>query len=78
MKRIIVALTILTLAAGVADAQGRRRRRDRAPKVGSKAPDFKLKTLAKKKGEKKREDVQLFKVIEKEKKPVVLVFGSYT
>jgi len=41
------------------------------PKVGAEAPDFKLKTLADAKKEVKLSDF-------KGKKPVVLIFGSYT
>jgi len=41
------------------------------PKVGAEAPDFQLKTLADAKKEVKLSDF-------KEKKPVVLIFGSYT
>lgn len=44
---------------------------DKAPKVGDKAPDFKLKKLGDPKSE-----VQLFSF--QGKRDVVLIFGSYT
>jgi hypothetical protein len=60
-------------AAALAAAQDKRGRMpaDRAPKVGDEAPNFKLKTL----GDPDKEvELKSFK----DKKPVVLIFGSYT
>ena len=48
----------------------RTRTNDKAPKVGDKAPDFKLKSLDGK------SETQLSKF--RGKKPVILFFGSYT
>ena len=45
--------------------------KDRAPKVGDAAPHFKLKTLG---APDKEVELSSFK----DKKPVVLIFGSYT
>ena len=67
------AAALLVAASSDASAQGRRgrgRRIDKSPKVGTKAPDFKLKTLDGKKTVKLSEF--------KGKQPVALVFGSYT
>ena len=67
--------------------RGGRRGPDRAPKVGTKAPDFKLKELDVKKGrpiqvkDKKGKKVdKLVKLTDvlKDGKPVALIFGSYT
>lgn len=49
-------------------------RKDPAPKVGDAAPDFKAWKL----GGGKDEAVELRAVVEKEEKPVVLLFGSFT
>lgn len=80
-RRVISATALVLLAAMFAptvDAQGRgpkgkgksRRGADDAPKVGAVAPTFKLKTL-----DGKREvALETFKG----KRPVVLIFGSYT
>jgi len=65
---------LLTLfLAAPALAQGRRV--DRAPQVGSLAPDFELHRLDAK-GKASKEKVKLSQVCKT--KPVVLVFGSYT
>ena len=67
----ISCVVLLMLAADSASAQrGQRSRDDGAPKVGDKAPLFKLKTLE------GNEVVDLAEVIKT--KPVVLFFGSYT
>lgn len=69
MKTIAV-LTVLIMAQ---DKPGDKRGKppDRAPKAGSEAPNFKLKTL----GDPDQEvELKSFK----DKKPVVLIFGSYT
>ncbi len=57
------------LTCGYASGQ-RRRGPDKAPKIGSKAPDFHLKVL------KSKKKVKLSQF--KGKKPVALIFGSYT
>ncbi len=67
----ISCIVLLMLAADSASAQrSQRSRDDGAPKVGEKAPLFKLKTLE------GNEVVDLAEVIKA--KPVVLFFGSYT
>jgi hypothetical protein len=66
MKTAMLALFLALPAAAWAQ------RREGALKVGDDAPNFKAKVI----GEKT--EVELKKVIEKEKKPVVLIFGSYT
>ena len=70
----MTCLALLVLATDVAFAQrggrGRRGRDDGAPKVGEKAPLFKLKEL---KGKKTVDLAQAIKA-----RPVVLFFGSYT
>lgn len=65
-----VLLLALALLVGAAHAQDRKPP-DRAPKVGDAAPDFTLKKL----GDAKTE-VTLSSF--KGKKPVVLIFGSFT
>ena len=75
---IASVLLVATACLGSADAQGRgpkgrgfvKRGPDDAPKVGAVAPTFKLKTLDGK-GE---VDLSTFRG----KRPVVLIFGSYT
>jgi hypothetical protein len=67
--------------------RGGRRGPDKAPKVGTKAPDFKLKELDVKKGRavqvKDKKGKKVDKVVKltdvlKDGKPVALIFGSYT
>ena len=65
---------LFAATASTASAQGRRGV-DSAPKQGSKAPDFVLHRLTKT-GTPSKETVKLSKVCAK--KPVALVFGSYT
>jgi hypothetical protein len=65
------ALLLFAVASGTAQDRPGRRGEDKAPKVGDKAPDFKLKTL----GDPDKE-VKLSEFAGKS--PVVLVFGSYT
>ena len=67
MKSITTAL-ILCICSSPAWAQ----RRDRGPKVGDKAPNFKAKVIG------ADEHVELKDLVKKGKKPVVLIFGSYT
>ena len=69
-KKLLVVLG-LVLIGWPAAAQDKRALRTPGPSVGDPAPDFKLKTL-----EDSGKDVQLSSF--KEKKPVVLLFGSYT
>jgi hypothetical protein len=66
---VIVGLLTLPL---VAQDKPKRQGDDRGPKVGDEAPNFKAKVIG------KDEHVELKKLVEKEKKPVVLIFGSYT
>lgn len=67
--------------------RGDRRGPDRAPKVGTKAPDFELKELDVKKGKPVQVKDKKGKLVDKkiklsdvlkEGKPVALIFGSYT
>ena len=55
-------------------AQRFKQKDDNAPKLGEVAPTFKLKLLAKKGEEQKEVDLKSFIG----KKPVLLIFGSYT
>ncbi len=73
MRTASLCLLLTLLQAGPATAQGRRA--DRAPKVGSLAPDFALHRLDAK-GQASKETVKLSQLCQT--KPVVLVFGSYT
>lgn len=67
-------LTAIALALAFAlPAQAQRAREDKAPKVGDEAPDFELYRL----DDKKQETPVRLSDFEG-KKPVVLVFGSYT
>ena len=73
MKKVIAGLVMVLVLSSAAYAQrGGGRGRDSGPKVGEKAPDFELKVLSKK------DKVKLSKIVKKNKKPVVLIFGSYT
>lgn len=72
-------LAVFTLNMPLAEAQGRRggpgkskidRREDGTLKKGQKAPDFNLEKV----GSKKKVKLSTFRG----KKPVVLIFGSYT
>ncbi|MBL4845877.1 MAG: hypothetical protein JKY65_10145 [Planctomycetes bacterium] len=74
MTRLLIPLALVILLTAPAIAQGRRGP-DKAPKVGAKAPDFVLHRLTAK-GEKSKEKVKLSEVCKK--RPVALVFGSYT
>jgi len=80
-KTFSLAVTALALTAGLqtAEAQGRRRGgQGRAPdtlRQGQAAPDFELKLLDKD-GKTSDETVKLSSF--EGKKPVVLIFGSYT
>ena len=69
---VIVCAALAVAFALPAEAQGGRRE-DKAPKEGAEAPDFELFNLEDAKQEKpvKLSDFE-------GKKPVVLVFGSYT
>ena len=82
---LLVAGTVL--AASPASAQGNRRgrREDKAPKVGVEAPDFELTTVTvsdtarKDLGIKQKEAPKTLKLSAfRDKKPVVLAFGSFT
>lgn len=72
MKHILTLAILLSLAASLS-AQKAKRGPDNAPKAGSDAPDLTLFRLADKE---KKEPVKLSSF--EGKKPVVLVFGSYT
>jgi hypothetical protein len=73
MKTLVVSL-LLGGVATLAFGQDRKDPRgpDRSPAVGDTAPNFSAKVLGKK------ETIELRKLVEEEKKPVVLIFGSYT
>jgi len=75
MKNLLLAALIVFVTAGPANAQ-RRNNMSGGPKVGAKAPDFKARSLGP--AIKKGTVIQLSKIIKKYKKPVVLIFGSYT
>ena len=78
MRTLVIALVMSLAFSTAAYAQrGGRGGADNAPKVGDDAPDFKAKKIGGKKKE-KEEFVELKKLIKKEKKPVVLIFGSIT
>lgn len=66
------ATLFVLLCSSAAFAQGGGRFGSGGPKVGDEAPNFTAKVL----GEKT--EVELKKVLEKEQKPIVLIFGSYT
>ena len=76
--RLIAVLGVFLLAATPQQGRGKRPPQSRGISKGKKAADFKLKKLAKSEQEKrgKPEYVKLSQF--KNKKPVVLVFGSYT
>ena len=71
MKRILLIGLCLALISASAYAQNRRRP-DTGPKVGTMAPDFTCKVLA------KDETVTLQERVKTAGKPIVLLFGSYT
>tara|TARA_R110002072_G_C7876900_1_gene527688 strand:- start:715 stop:936 length:222 start_codon:yes stop_codon:yes gene_type:complete len=73
MRTASLCLLLTLFLGGPAAAQGRRV--DRAPQVGSLAPDFALHRLDAK-GQASKETVKLSELCKT--KPVVLVFGSYT
>jgi hypothetical protein len=68
MKKLALAFALLATVALAQDRRGP----DGAPAVGDVAPIFTAKVLG------KNESVGLASVLEKEKRPVVLIFGSYT
>lgn len=70
LSSLLLGLALSSPAA----AQGRRGP-DRAPKVGTLAPDFALQSLDAK-GNASKEKVKLSELCKT--KPVVLIFGSYT
>ena len=72
MKTTIATFIALLVLATTVQAQGRNRGEDKSPKVGDDAPNFTAKVVGKK------DTVELKKLIKKEKKPVVLIFGSST
>ncbi len=69
--RLMAAATFTMFLSATAYAQGGGRFGS-GPKVGDEAPNFTAKVL----GEKT--EVELKKILEKEQRPVVLIFGSYT
>ena len=73
MRVPLAVLLLLTCVPAL--AQGRRGGPDRAPAEGTKAPDFDLARLSKTKTP-TTETVKLSTVCAK--KPVALIFGSYT
>lgn len=75
MVRLGMFAAALLLLPTPAEAQRARRGPDRAPAKGKKAPDFSLHRL-KADGTKSKQKVKLSELCKK--KPVALVFGSYT
>jgi hypothetical protein len=69
MKLIAILAALILAQDRPGDKKGKPP--DRAPKVGSEAPNFKLKTLG-------APDTEVELSSFKDKKPVVLIFGSYT
>ncbi len=71
---LLGVLALIVLSAPGLSAQGGPRPRPGGdgPAVGDRAPLFKARALGKK------EDLELEKLLAKEKKPVVLIFGSFT
>ena len=67
---LVIILALLIIPSSGTSQRGRPDRDDGAPKVGDMAPTFKLKTLD---GQK---EVDIGKLIGK--KPIILIFGSYT
>ncbi len=75
LRRMTVIATMLLLAFALtllAQPRRPRARKDNAPKVGDVAPDFTAKFVGKDK------TFELKKAVEKAKKPIVFLFGSYT
>jgi len=77
---IMTLLAALALAAPALARGGRRRPRRKEPKVGDKAADFELVKLGEKgkEGEKGEKDGKVRLSEQWAKKPLVLVFSSYT
>jgi hypothetical protein len=82
--KIAVTLALAVVAAATALAppalaqQGRGGRRDGGPEVGAPAPDFALARLDADGKADAKEVVRLSKLLEAARKPVLLIFGSYT
>ena len=73
MRKLLVTLALsLAMTSALYAQRGGSRGKDKSPKVGDDAPDFKAKKLGKK------AFIELKKEIKKVKKPIVLIFGSYT
>ena len=72
MTMMVTSLAMMVFTTGTVAQQNFRswRREDKAPKVGDMAPTFKLKSL----DGTEETDLEHFR----EKKPIVLFFGSYT
>ncbi len=73
MLKYVVALSLsLAMSSALYAQRGGGRGKDKSPKIGDDAPNFKAKVLGKK------AVMELKKEIKKVKKPIVLIFGSYT
>jgi hypothetical protein len=76
-RKVLLVMVLSFFLTGLvtqAHAQRFKQRKDNAPKVGEMAPTFKLKLLAKQGEEQEEFDLKSFIG----KKPVLLIFGSYT
>ena len=80
LARTTLVISALAVFAGSSGAQERRMRgrTDRAPKVGQDAPDFELQRVMVSKKDTKKKPKTLKLSSFEGKKPVVLVFGSFT
>lgn len=77
-SRFMVLLAALLIAAAPQDrGRGRMPRQGKGPDEGKPAPDFKLKLL-KEEGDEDEEPEYVQLSSFKDKRPVVLIFGSYT
>jgi hypothetical protein len=76
-RKVLLIMALSFFLMGLAtqvQAQRFKQREDNAPKVGEVAPTFKLKLLVKEGEEQEEFDLKSFIG----KKPVLLIFGSYT
>lgn len=75
---LIALMSALLVAAAPQDRK--RPKQGKGPDVGKTAPDFKLKKLSTEKSDKDKEKKPEYVTLSsfRGKKPVVLVFGSYT
>ncbi len=73
-QRVLPSLVLLACLAVCASAEDGKKQEGKkgGPKVGEAAPNFKATVLG------NDEEVELAEVLKKERKPVVLIFGSST